>query len=89
MFPDEPALSLPREGIKFTISPDGQPVGRVRLGMGIGARGSERDHQPGTRPGRAVVIPALEILRPITLLAEAISGPAYSRGLRQDPHPPT
>jgi hypothetical protein len=25
MFPDEPALSLPREGIKFTISRDGSP----------------------------------------------------------------
>ena len=25
MFPDEPALSLPREGVKFTVSPEGSP----------------------------------------------------------------
>jgi hypothetical protein len=79
MFPDEPALSLPREGVKFTVSPDGSPSegfawawasGRVDLSVLIGL-------EPGT-DGR-FVIPVLEILRPIALLAEAVSGPAYSR----------
>ena len=79
MFPDEPALSLPREGVKFTISPDGSPSdgfawawasGRVDLSAIISL-------EPG--PDGRFVIPVLEILRPIALLAEAVSGPAYSR----------
>jgi len=79
MFPNEPALSLPREGVKFTISPDGSPSdgfawawasGRVDLSAFISL-------EPG--PDGRFVIPVLEILHPITLLAEAVSGPAYSR----------
>lgn len=79
MFPDEPALSLPREGVKFTISPDGSPSdgfawawasGRVDLSVIISL-------EPG--PDGRFVIPVLEVLRPITLLAEAVSSPAYSR----------
>jgi hypothetical protein len=79
MFPDEPALSLPREGVKFTVSPEGSPSdgfawawasGRVDLSVLISL-------EPGA-DGR-FVIPVLEILRPITMLADAVSGPAYSR----------
>lgn len=79
MFPDEPALSLPREGIKFTVSPDGSPSdgfawawasGRVDLSAVISL-------EPG--PDGRFVIPVLEILRPIALLADAVSGSAYSR----------
>ena len=79
MFPDEPALSLPQEGVKFTISPEGSPSdgfawawasGRVDLSVLISL-------EPG--PDGRFVIPVLEILRPITVLAEAVSGPAYSR----------
>ena len=79
MFPDEPAMSLPREGVKFTISPDGSPSdgfawawasGRVDLSALISL-------EPG--PDGRFVIPVLEVLRPVTLLAEAVSGPAYSR----------
>ena len=79
LFPDEPTLSLPREGVKFTISPDGSPSdgfawawasGRVDLSAIISM-------EPGS-DGR-FVIPVLEILRPIALMAEAVSGPAYSR----------
>ena len=79
MFPDEPALSLPREGVKFTVSPEGSPSdgfawawasGRVDLSALITL-------EPG--PDGRFVIPVLEILRPVALLAEAVSGPAYSR----------
>ena len=79
MFPDEPALSLPREGVKFTVSPEGSPSdgfawawasGRVDLSALISL-------EPG--PDGRFVIPVLEILRPVALLAEAVSGPAYSR----------
>ena len=79
MFPDEPALSLPREGVKFTVSPEGSPSdgfawawasGRVDLSALITL-------EPG--PDGRFVIPVLEILRPVALLADAISGPAYSR----------
>jgi hypothetical protein len=79
MFPDEPALSLPREGVKFTVSLEGSPSdgfawawasGRVDLSALITL-------EPG--PDGRFVIPILEILRPVALLAEAVSGPAYSR----------
>ena len=79
MFPDEPALSLPREGVKFTVSPEGSPSdgfawawasGRVDLSAIITL-------EPG--PDGRFVIPVLEILRPVALLAEAVSSPAYSR----------
>jgi hypothetical protein len=79
MFPDEPALSLPREGVKFTVSPEGSPSdgfawawasGRVDLSALITL-------EPG--PDGRFVIPVLEILRPVALLAEAVSGPAYPR----------
>jgi len=79
MFPDEPAQSLPREGIKFTVSPEGSPAdgyawawasGRVDLSAVISLT-------PGT--DNRYVVPILEITRPIVLLAEAVSGPAYSR----------
>jgi hypothetical protein len=79
MFPDEPALSLPRDGVKFTVSPEGSPSdgfawawasGRVDLSALVSL-------EPG--PDGRFVIPVLEILRPIALLAEATSGPAYSR----------
>jgi hypothetical protein len=79
MFPDEPALSLPREGVKFTVSPEGSPSdgfawawasGRVDLSALITL-------EPG--PDGRFVIPVLEILRPVALLADAVSGPAYSR----------
>lgn len=79
MFPDEPALSLPRERVKFTILPEGSPSdgfawawasGRVDLSALISL-------EPG--PDGQFVIPVLEILRPVALLAEAVAGPAYSR----------
>lgn len=79
MFPDEPAVSLPREGVMFTVSPDGSTSdgfawawasGRVDLSAVIGLE---------PRPDGRFVIPLLEVLRPITLLANAISSPAYSR----------
>jgi len=79
MFPDQPALSLPREGVKFTVSSEGSPSdgyawawasGRVDLCTLISL-------EPG--PDGRYVVPVLEILRPITLMADALSGPAYSR----------
>lgn len=79
MFPDEPAQSLPREGVKFTVSPDGRTPdgfawawasGRVDLSAVISM-------EPG--PDGRFVIPVLEILRPITLMAQAVASPAHSR----------
>ena len=78
MFPDAPAVSLPCHGVKFTVSPDGSTSdgfawawasGRVDMSAVIGLE---------PRPDGRFVIPVLEILRPITLLAEAVSSPAYS-----------
>ena len=64
MFPDEPALSLPREGVKFTVSPEGSPSdgfawawasGRVDLSALITL-------EPG--PNGRFVIPVLETCAP-------------------------
>ena len=77
MFPDEPALSLPREGVKFTVSSEGSPSDGFAWASGRVDLSALITLEPG--PDGRFVIPVLEILRPVALLAEAVSGPAYSR----------
>jgi hypothetical protein len=79
MFPDEPAVSLPQEVVRFSADPDGSstsgyaqvwPTGRVDLAVDI-----VLDRGPDQR----FTIPLMEVLRPITLMAAAVSGPGYAR----------
>jgi hypothetical protein len=79
MFPDEASLSLPQEGVEFTVSSYGDPgdgyawawaSGRVDLAVNV-----QLDGEPGQR----FVIPVLEVLRPIALMANAVSGPGYTK----------
>ena len=79
MFPDEPSMSLPHEGVKFTVSSSGSAGdgyvwawagGRVDLAVDV-----ELDCEPSQR----FVIPLLDVLRPIALMANAVSGPGYAK----------
>ena len=78
LFPDQPAFSTTREGVKFTASPDGSPqdgyawvwaTGRVDLCIEI---------QPHTTDDGRVIVPVLDIFRPIALLADAMASHAYT-----------
>jgi hypothetical protein len=78
MFPEEPAVLLPREGVKFTVSPDGSTLGGFAWAWASGRVDLSAVIDLESRPDGRFVIPVLEILRPITMLAEAVSSPAYS-----------
>jgi len=76
-FPDQPAASDLRTGVKFTVSPtgstkDGYPwawvTGRLDLSTYI---------QLTPKDGRFIV-PVMDILRPIAQVAEAVASPAYA-----------
>jgi hypothetical protein len=78
MFPDEPSMSLPQEGVKFTVAAHGSPGdgyawawanGRIDLAVDIPLDGG---------PDQRFVIPLLDVLRPIALMAAAVSGRGYS-----------
>ncbi len=79
MFPDEPALSLPREGVKFTVSPEGSPSDGFAWAWASGRVDLSALITLEPEPDGRFVIPVLDILRPVALLADAVSGPAYSR----------
>lgn len=79
MFPDEPSLSLPREGVKFTVAKDGNSGesyvwawagGRVDLSVDV-------DLDCGL--DQRFTIPILDVLRPIAMMATAVSGPGYAK----------
>lgn len=77
IFPDQPAYSSPRDGVRFDLTDgtrsDGYAwvwaSGRIDLCLSI---------QPApTKDGR-IVLPVLDILRPIALLADAVASPSYT-----------
>jgi hypothetical protein len=79
MFPDQPAVSLPQEVVRFSADPDGSsmrgyaqvwPTGRVDLAVDIAL---------DSGPDQRFMIPLMEVLRPIALMATAVSGPGYAR----------
>ena len=79
MFPDEPSLSLPNEGVKFTVARQGTTTdgfawawvgGRVDLAVDI---------RLDSGPDQRFVIPLLDVLRPIAMMAAAVSGPGYEK----------
>jgi hypothetical protein len=79
LFPDEPAISLPREGVKFTVSPDGSTSAGFAWAWASGRVDLSAVIELEARPDDRLIVPVLEILRPVALLAKAISSPAYSR----------
>jgi hypothetical protein len=79
MFPDEPSLSLPHEGVKFTVSNDDGPSDGYAWAWASGRVDLAVDVQLNGELGQRFVIPVLDVLRPIALMADAVSGPGYAR----------
>src|ERR1035438_5106634 len=79
MFPDEPSLSLPHEGVKFTVSNDGGPSDGYAWAWANGRVDLAVDVQLDGELGQRWVIPALDVLYPIALMASAVSGPGYAK----------
>jgi hypothetical protein len=77
IFPNQPAYSSPREGVRFDLTDgtrsDGYAwvwaTGRVDLCLGI---------EPAPATDGQIVLPILDILRPLALLASAVASPAYT-----------
>ena len=77
IFPSQPAYSSPRTGVRFDLvdetRSDGYAwvwvTGRVDLCLSI---------KPGPAIDGRIVLPILDILHPIALLADAVASPAYT-----------
>jgi len=78
MFKDEPSLSLPRQGIKFTVADNGSPNDGYAWAWASGRIDLAVDINLGCEPDQRFFIPVLEVLGPIALIANAVSGPGYA-----------
>jgi len=79
MFPDEPSMSLPQEGVKFTVSTSGSPGDGYAWTWGSGRVDLAVDVVLDCDASQRFVIPLLDVLRPIALMANAVSGPGYAK----------
>jgi len=79
MFPEEPSLSLPREGVKFTVGSQGSPSDGYAWAWANGRVDLAVDIQLDCDPDQRFVIPLVDVLRPIAMMAAAVSGPGYSK----------
>lgn len=79
MFPCEPSRSLPQEGVYFTVSNDGDPGRGYAWAWVNGRIDLAVDVRLNAEPDGRFIIPLLELLRPATLMANAVSGPGYAK----------
>jgi hypothetical protein len=79
MFRDEPSMSLPHEGVKFTVLNDRGLNDGYAWAWAIGRVDLAVDVQLDDEPDQRFVIPVLDVLRPIALMANAVSGPGYAK----------
>jgi hypothetical protein len=79
MFPDEPSLSLPHEGVKFTVANQGSPSDRYAWAWANGRVDLAVDIELDCGPDQRFIIPLVNALRPIAMMAAAVSGPGYSK----------
>lgn len=79
MFPDEPSLSLPQEGIKFTVANNDSSSGGYAWSWANGRVDLAVDIQLDCGSDQRFTIPLLDTLRPIAMMAAAISSPGYVR----------
>ncbi|HEV2254425.1 MAG TPA: hypothetical protein VGS06_14625 [Streptosporangiaceae bacterium] len=79
MFPDEPSMSLPQEGIKFTVASQGSPSDGYAWAWASGRVDLAIDIQLDCGPDQRFSIPLLDVLRPIAMMAAAVSGPSYAK----------
>jgi hypothetical protein len=79
MFPDEPSLSLPQEGVKFTIASQGSPNDGYAWAWASGRVDLAVDVQLDCGPDQRFVIPLADVFRPIAMMAAAVSAPGYAK----------
>lgn len=79
MFPDEPSLSLPQEGVKFTVNGQGSPSDGYAWAWASGRVDLAVDIPLDCGPDQRFSIPLLDVLRPIATMAAAVSGPGYAK----------
>lgn len=79
MFPDEPSLSLPHQGVKFTVATQGNPSDGYAWTWANGRVDRAVDILLDCDANQRFLIPLVEVLRPITMMAAAVSGPGYSK----------
>lgn len=79
MFLEEPSLSLPQQGVKFTVASSGSPSDGFAWAWANGRVDLAVDIQLGCGPDQRFTIPVVEVLRPIAMMAAAVSGPRYAK----------
>ena len=79
MFPNEPAVSLPQEGVRFSADPDGSSMSGFAWVWATGRVDLAVDIALDCGPNQRFTIPIMEVLLPITLMATAVSAPGYAR----------
>lgn len=79
MFPNEPSLSLPNEGVKFTVANDGNSGEGYAWAWAGGRVDLAIDVELDCGPDQRFTIPILDVLRPIAMMATAVSGPGYAK----------
>jgi hypothetical protein len=79
MFLEEPSLSLPQQGVKFTVASGGSPSDGFAWAWANGRVDLAVDSQLDCGPDQRFAIPVVDVLRPIAMMAAAVSGPGYSK----------
>lgn len=77
-FPDQPAVSDLRTGVKFTVSPTGSTQDGYAWTWVTGRLDLSTYVQLAPRDGR-IVVPIMDVLHPIAQVAAAVASPAYAR----------
>jgi hypothetical protein len=72
-------MSLPQEGVKFTVASQGSPSDGYAWAWASGRVDLAVDIQLDCGPDQRFMIPLLDVLRPIAMMASAVSGPGYAK----------
>jgi hypothetical protein len=79
VFPHEPVFSMPADGVRFSAGSDGSSVGGYAWAWAAGRVDLAVDVDLERGPDDRSNIPLLDVLRPIALMAAAVSGPTYAK----------
>jgi hypothetical protein len=79
MFPEEPSLSLPQEGVKFTVASHGTSGDGYAWAWVSGRVDLAVDVPLDCGPDQRFFLPLIDVLRPVALMAAAVSGLGYAK----------
>jgi hypothetical protein len=79
LFLEEPSLSLPQQGVKFTVASGGSPSDGFAWAWANGRVDLTVDIQLDCEPDQRFAIPIVDVLRPIVMMAAAVSGRGYTK----------